>query len=155
MRHGAQIDPEILKRLTKILARTASDYDGEALAAARKAAAILSKHNLSYEDVLAPKRQMSSPALAREVGRLRQCLKAERRRADLLEAALKDAEAQADGSAAPFFHTLEQLRKYLMGNVVLKRHERQLLENIEDPKPKTKEAHIVLICAQRYGVAFG
>ncbi len=90
-----------------------------------------------------------------EVHRLDRDLAAERKKSTALAGALRQEKEQKKADKAPsVFTCLEQLRVYLMGNFVLKQHERQLLEQITDPAPKSKEAHIVLICASRYGLSF-
>ncbi|NVJ97620.1 MAG: hypothetical protein HWE25_05670 [Alphaproteobacteria bacterium] len=155
MPHHRDIDRENLRRLANILARTQSDYDGEVLAAARKARVILQKYNMGYEDLILKSTKQEDQRLVDEIIRLQRQLAGEQRKADALAAALRQARAdRSGGEGRPLLKSLEQLRTYLMGHFMLKKHERELLERIEDPKPKSKEAHIVLICAQRYGVAF-
>lgn len=147
------IDMRTRNRLAKILAMTGSDHDGEVLAAARRACSILDQLNLDFSDLLTS--SQSTCGNNAELAALRRALAAERRRADALETALSEAEDESGQEASnPIRRSLEQLRLYLMNHMSLKRYERSLLEAIEDPKPSTKEAHIILICAQRYGVNF-
>jgi len=158
MRQSGPIGTAELRRLAKILAMTQSSHDGEVTAAARKASEMLARHNLSYADLFdAVQERGGNHVLEQRIERLERALERERQKSGALAAALR--QAKEEGATAqqgvPILRSLEQLRVYLMGHFVLKQHERALLEKIEDPRPKTKEAHIVLICAKRYGVAFG
>lgn len=158
MRQSEPIGTAELRRLAKILALTQSPHDGEVTAAARKAAQMLARHDVSYDELFeSVAARGGNRALEQRIERLERDLQQERQKSGALAAALRQAkqeQAQAD-QGVPILRSLEQLRVYLMGHFVLKQHERALLEKIEDPRPKTKEAHIVLICAKRYGVAFG
>lgn len=53
-------------RLINLLARTASEHDGEALVAARKANQLLTRHGLSWADVISPRApERSAPRTAK------------------------------------------------------------------------------------------
>src|SRR5215472_3418180 len=50
------MDPATRDRLLNLLARTTSEHDGEALAAARKANQLLARHGLTWVDVISAAR---------------------------------------------------------------------------------------------------
>ncbi len=139
-----------LKRLVKLLEMTASQYDSEALAAARKARNILERHQLTYEALFEELVRSGNPGHERQLHHLQRIILEQRKQ--IKELSLKTEQA-ADSKKA-FDGTLSKLKEFLVNNVPLRAHEKKLLEKIPNTiQPKTKEAYLLLICAKRHGVA--
>jgi hypothetical protein len=57
----SQLNPQDRERLTKLIAMSTSPHDGEALAATRKANALLANAKLTWADILQPENQRAAP----------------------------------------------------------------------------------------------
>lgn len=143
------------ERLRKLLAVARSDRDHEALAAVRKAEAIMHRHGLSL-DALIDRLDAAQTALQGTNARLRKLemqLELERAQARDISALLDDKEGRRAPTMPPRLHpTLLDVCHHMIRHCNLNPYERRLLERIEEVRPRSKEAHLVMICAGRYGV---
>lgn len=135
-----------LEKLTKILALTTSSSEGEALAAARKAASLIERAGLTYSTLffehLASERGRpgtgSSPKLEARIQRLQAEVAALRQQLG----------AVAPTRALPS----ERLRRQLLASAPLNSWERTALDGIAAIRPKSREEYFVLWLARRYCV---
>lgn len=133
--------PLDLMRLGKILALTTSSSDGEALAAARKAAALVERAGLDFATLFSghlPGQTNAGGAIAPDIQRELRLLRAE-------VAALRERVREARPSLAS-----EHLRRKLLAHAPLHSWERTALDDISAVRPNTREEYYVLWLARRY-----
>jgi hypothetical protein len=133
--------PLDLVRLGKILALTTSPSDGEALAAARKAASLVQRAGLDYGRLLSghlPGQTGGAVGASPEAERELRQLRAE-------VAALRQ---QARGARPQL--ASEHLRRQLLAKAPLHSWERAALDDIAAVRPNTREEYYVLWLARRY-----
>ena len=145
-----------LEKLAKILALTASSSDGEALAAARKAAQMLDKANLTYRDLLsavsraAPKaitaRNADAELAWKKVRELRQELEAVRRE----QSAPRQATPRHSGANVS---PMARLKDRLLAEKPLRVWEREALLQFKQIRPQSREEYYVRWLMQRYAMA--
>lgn len=152
--------PAELKKLAHILERTSSDHDGEILVAARKAQAILRRHNSNFKDLLNDADYSMGHQRDIRVQQLQRQIAQQEREIARLDSALRQANRasketdEREKGPSRFLGTYKALRNFLLNNFTLQNYEAKLLEQMDDVEPNTKQAYMVLICARRYGVAY-
>lgn len=140
-----------MKRLVRLLDMTASDFDGEALVAAKKARGILERYQLTYDRLFEELSRSGHPGHARQLQHLQRIIVEQRREIAALKRQASTPVVEGDGRS--YGGDLSNLKKFLEDNVPLRAHEKKLLESIPTTvEPKTKSAYLLLICAKRHGV---
>jgi hypothetical protein len=140
-----------LEKLTKILALTTSSSEGEALAAARKAASLIERAGLTYSTLffehLGPGRGRVGAGSSTKMSRTELEARIQRLQAEV--AALRQQlGAVAPSRALPS----ERLRRQLLASAPLNSWERTALDGIAAIRPKSREEYFVLWLARRYCV---
>ncbi|MBE7637452.1 DUF2786 domain-containing protein [Sneathiella sp. P13V-1] len=141
-------------KLVKLLELSTSDADHEALAAVRMSRKLLQKHGLSYEMVMEQMRQKSTQVAQTEITELKKIVYSQSREINQLKQGVRSG-LNSETVFKPgnrFSGSIYHLKKFLLRNFDLQRHEREILENITTISPKSKEEFLVLICARRHKV---
>ena len=152
--YGASLNHREAVRLQKLLALSRSSSDAEALAALRKAEALMARHGLSLDDLVDRLRRSKSALLdtRSRMGRLEMQLELERARERDIPLHEDYSHRKSKSRSASMHASLLDVCHHMIRHCDLKAYERRLLEKIEEVRPRSKEAHLVMICANRYGV---
>lgn len=137
-------------RLAKVLAMTTSPHDGEALSAARRAAEMLARAELTYSDVLCS--DGSEARSQRELELLRQLTDLRRDMEQMRAAARTGRSAPARTNATPT-KSIDRARRRLLTEVPLRAWERNALEDMKQIDPRSREEYYVLWLLKRYQLA--
>ena len=145
---GQHVD---VRKLSKVLAMTTSDSDGEALAAARKAAAMVNGAGLTYDTLLAEHLPKHYEGVANtawvEDNKQSWLARAMIRK---LQNEIAELRRQTTSSARAGAGDSEGLRQRLLSSAPLNNWERSTLDRIESILPKSKEEYYILWLARRY-----
>ncbi|MEQ8247291.1 MAG: hypothetical protein RID42_06380 [Alphaproteobacteria bacterium] len=145
---GQHVD---VRKLSKVLAMTTSDSDGEALSAARKAAAIVTGAGLTYDTLFTehlPKHYEGVANTAWVEDHKQSWLA--RALIRKLQNEIAELRRQTNSSTRSGTGNSEGLRQRLLSSAPLNNWERSTLDRIESIQPKSKEEYYILWLARRY-----
>jgi len=154
-----ELDQRDIERIIKILELSTSDIDGEALAAIRKSRQILQKLGCNYETLIEAVRTSARRDVEKKVSHLQAALREQSLELKMLK---KQTENPKFGLTKETIFTepmtvrgsIHKLKSFLLTRLNLQKYERELLENISNIAPKSKEEYLILICARRHKILF-
>jgi len=142
-----------VRKLSKVLAMTTSDSDGEALVAARMAAAMVTGAGLTYDTLFSehlPKHYEGAANTAWIADHKQSWLA--RALIRKLQNEIAELRRQPGSSTKSGSGGAEDLRQRLLSSAPLNSWERSTLDQIEAIPPKSKEEYYILWLARRYQV---
>lgn len=153
------LDQHNIERIIKILELSTSDVDAEALMAIRKSRQILRKYGSNYDMLIETVRTNARLDVEMRIQHLQSVLREQNSELTMLRKQKEKPktplteETIFTGSRA-VTGSIYKLRSFLLNQLPLQKHEREILENISNIVSKSKEEYLVLVCARRHKVSF-